>query len=498
MQDNSIIIATLVAYKILLLGIGFWASRRVDSEGDFFLAGQTLGPWTAGLSYAASTSSAWVLLGFTGMVFTQGLVALWLVPGLFGGYLMTWLVMGPRLNAETRERGHITVIDFLVADAGQWARLIGRVAAALILFCFVFYIAAQFQAAGNALTEVFGMSSAEAILLGAAVILIYCLLGGFLAASITDALQAGVMVLACIIVPIAAVSAAGGFGSMLYVLAETAPDSYFSLTGNAAGMAGIGAAMGLFGTGLGALGQPQLLNRIMAVRSQKERVSGAAITIGWGVLIYSGLVVLALSGRSMSLETGGESLFFVAASAYLPAAVAGVVIAAVLSAVMSTVDSLLLAAASAVSHDSGMTWRDPKQALLMGRLAMVGVAVIAVVITLFAPKDIFSRVLFSWVALGAAFGPAILTRCLGWRVKGGAVLLAVIAGFVIAVTAYNGESLYFAILLGGEVTDVMAYGYPNISAVFDLIEKWGSWAVGLIILYVGKGHKVKGLRSYVD
>lgn len=468
MPDNSIVIATLIVYKIVLLGIGFWASRRVASEGDFFLAGPNkagggLGPWTAGLSYAASTSSAWVLLGFTGMVFTQGLVALWLVPGIFGGYMMTWLVMGPRLNAETRERGHITVVDFLVADAGRWARMIGVVAAALILFCFVFYIAAQFQAAGNALTEVFGMSATEAILLGAAVILIYCLLGGFLAASITDALQAGVMVLACIIVPIAAVSAAGGMGGVIDALQTTVPKSYFSLTGGAVGMAGIGAAMGLLGTGLGALGQPQLLNRIMAVRSQKERVRGAAITIGWGVLIYSGLVVLALSGRAMALETGGESLFFAAARAYLPAALAGIVIAAVLSAVMSTVDSLLLAAASAVSHDSGVKWRTQGQALLMGRLAMVGVAVIAVGLTLYAPKDIFTRVLFSWVALGAAFGPAILTRCLGWHVRGGAVLIAVIAGFVIAVGAYN---------------------IPGPGA--DMIEKWGSWAVGFIILAVGR------------
>ena len=468
MAGNTIIIATLVAYKLLLLGIGVWAGRHVGSEGDFFLAGPNkdgsgLGAWTAGLSYAASTSSAWVLLGFTGMVFTQGLVALWLVPGIFGGYLLTWLVMGPRLNAETRERRHITVIDFLVADAGRWARMIGLVAAGLILFCFVFYIAAQFQAAGNALTEVFGMSATEAILLGATVILIYCLLGGFLAASITDALQAGVMVIACIIVPIAAVNAAGGFSFMFDALHSTAPKSYFSLTGQAAGMTGIGAAMGLLGTGLGALGQPQLLNRIMAVRSQAERRRGAAITVGWGILIYTGLVLLALSGRAMALETGGESLFFAAASAYLPAAVAGIVIAAVLSAVMSTVDSLLLAAASAVSHDSGLRWSSPKRALLMGRLAMIGVAIVAVVLTLYAPKDIFTRVLFSWVALGAAFGPSILTRCLGWKVKGGAVLMAVLAGFIIAVGAYN---------IDGSLADV--------------IEKWGSWAVGLIILIIGK------------
>ncbi|MEM9599695.1 MAG: sodium/proline symporter [Pseudomonadota bacterium] len=463
MAGNGIIIATLLAYKLLLLGIGFWASRRVGNEGDFFLAGQGLGAWTAGLSYAASTSSAWVLLGFTGMVFTQGLVALWLVPGIFGGYVLTWLVMGPRLNAETRERGHITVIDFLVADAGKWARFLGLIAAALILFCFVFYIAAQFQAAGNALTEVFGMSATEAILLGAAVILIYCLLGGFLAASITDALQAGVMVIACIIVPIAAVSAAGGLGNVMEALRLNEPQSYFSATGSAMGMAGIGMAMGLLGTGLGALGQPQLLNRIMAVRSQKERVRGAAITVGWGVLIYSGLILLALSGRAMALDTGGESLFFAAAREYLPAAIAGIVIAAVLSAVMSTVDSLLLAAASAVSHDSGLRWGTPKQALLMGRLAMVAVAVFAVGLTLFAPKDIFTRVLFSWVALGAAFGPAILTRCLGCRVRGGAVMLAVVVGFTVAVTAYN---------------------IPGPGA--DVVEKWGSWAVGLIILTLGR------------
>ena len=468
MDGTPVIIATLVAYKLLLLGIGFWASRRVAGEGDFFLAGQRLGPWTAGLSYAASTSSAWVLLGFTGMVFVQGLVALWLVPGIFGGYLLTWLVMGPKLNAETRARGHITVVDFVVEDAGAWARRIGLLVAALILFCFVFYIAAQFQAAGNALLEVFGMSATEAILLGAAIIVIYCLLGGFLAASITDALQAAVMMLACVLVPVATLHAAGGFGAVSEALGRVEIAGYSDLLGASVGMAGpnmlgVGVAMGLLGTGLGALGQPQLLNRIMAVRSQRERRVAAAITIGWGVVIYSGLVVLALSARALALETGGESLFFAAARTYLPATVAGVVIAAVLSAVMSTVDSLLLAAASAVSHDSGLRWRSPARALLMGRLAMVGVAVVAVAVTLFAPQDIFSRVLFSWVALGAALGPAILARCLGWRVRGGAVFAAVSTGFAVAVIAYN---------------------VPGTPA--DLVEKWGSWMVGFALLAVGR------------
>jgi len=118
----------------------------------------------------------------------------------------------------------------------------------MILFCFVFYISSQFQAAGNALTEVFGLSTGKSILVGAAVILIYCLLGGFLAASITDAVQALVMMLACILVPIAALQAAGGFGDIFATLKAQEPYSYFSLTGKSAGLVGIGAAMGLLGS----------------------------------------------------------------------------------------------------------------------------------------------------------------------------------------------------------------------------------------------------------
>ena len=172
---------------------------------------------------------------------------------------------------------------------------------------------------------------------------------------------------------------------------------------------------------------------------------------------------MAFAGRALSIDTEGEKLFFAAAENYLPPVIAGIVIAAVLSAVMSTVDSLFLAAASAVSHDSGIKYESPKQALMYGRLAMLGVAVIAVFLTLTLPQDIFRRVLFSWVALGAAFGPVVLVKCLGWRVRDEFQLAAILVGFLIAVGAYN---------VAGTGADV--------------IEKWGSWAAGFIILSIGR------------
>lgn len=473
MSSQSVVLITLVIYKFVLLGIGFWASRRVHSESDFFIAGKGagggLGPWVAGLSYAASTSSAWVLLGYTGFVFTVGFKALWLIPGIFGGYILTWLVMGPRLNAETAKRGHITLVDFLIADVGKvWRGRIASLAAVLIVFCFVFYVAAQFQAAGNAFASTFGLGVIESVMIGAVIIVAYCLMGGFWAASITDSLQALVMVAACVLVPTVTIMAAGGTGAVLDILRANEAPSYFQMSGGAVGIAAIGGALGLLGTGLGAAGQPQLLNRIMAAKDRKARLLGAAITIGWGTLVFIGVTWLALAARALMPDTPSEQIFFAAAEAYLPPILAGIVLAALLSAVMSTVDSLLLAAASAISHDLGTARFMPKQIkkgreLLAGRLAMVGVAAVSVALTLVVPDKIFDRVLFSWVALGAALGPTALARCFGWRVSGAYVFFAMICGFGIAVIASG---------LQGQAADTA--------------EKWLSWVVGFIILFLGK------------
>jgi sodium/proline symporter len=422
----------------VLIGIGLWASRRVHTEADFLLGGRNLGPWVAGLSYAASTSSAWVLLGFSGFVFAFGVSALWMVPGIWAGYIAMWVWFGPRIRREASENRWVTPTQFLCANVDPKAQArIAALATLLIAFCFIFYIAAQFDAAATAFVSNFRMSTGSSLLLSAGIILFYCLLGGFWAASITDTLQGVVMMLAAVIVPTLAVVQAGGPGQVLADLAQL--DSQFmDWSGGHSGFVLAGFVLGLAGIGLGTLGQPHLLARLMAVKGERERKQGFLIAFSWGVIVYIGMSWLALAARSMMLApASGEQIFYLLAEQLLPPVLAGIVIAAILSAVMSTVDSLLLAASAAVSHDLRLASRFDISELWMSRLVMTGIVVASVVLALFLPETIFNRVLFAWNALGAAFGPLIIARVMRREPAAAARFWSIVTGFGLTVLFYS-------------------------------------------------------------
>ena len=439
MDQSTIILISLIAYKLVLIGIGFWASRRVHNDTDFFLGGRNLGPWVAGLSYAASTSSAWVLLGFSGFVFAFGISALWMVPGIWAGYIAMWVWLGPRIRVESRQQQWITPTDFLCAHVSRKSKTrIASIAAVLILFCFVFYIAAQFDAAAQAFVSNFDLGFSSSVILGASIILIYSLLGGFWAVSVTDTLQGVIMVLVALLVPILAVLEAGGVSQIFANLAQTADVNYLSWSGGRGGFVLFGFIFGIMAIGLGTLGQPHLIARLMAVRGDKERRQGFVIAMSWAVLVYIGMSSLALAARSMSIDTdAGEQLFYLMANELLPPALAGIVIAAVLSAVMSTVDSLLLAASAAVAHDLGLSKRIPGKELLISRSVMIAIAVFAVILTLNLPDTIFNRVLFAWSALGAAFGPLLIFRVLGREPVASGRIVSILCGFGLTVMFYS-------------------------------------------------------------
>lgn len=349
-----------------------------------------------------------------------------------------WVWFGPRIRAEASERKLVTPTEYLCSNvAPKDAARIAMLATSLIAFCFIFYIAAQFDAAATAFVSNFNMSTTTSLLIGAGIILVYCFLGGFWAASITDTLQGVVMMCAAILVPTLAVVEAGGPAQVLQSLDRIDP-LFSDFSGGHSGFVLLGFVLGLAGIGLGTLGQPHLLARLMAVRGDRERKQGFAIAFSWGVIVYIGMSWLALAARSMALApASGEQIFYLLAEQLLPPVLAGIVIAAILSAVMSTVDSLLLAASAAVSHDLKLARRFSISELSMSRLVMTAIVIAAVLLALVLPETIFNRVLFAWNALGAAFGPLIIARVVGREPAAAARLLSIVAGFSLTVLFYS-------------------------------------------------------------
>lgn len=437
-DTTTVILITLVVYKLVLIGIGFWASRRVKDETDFLLGGRALGGIVAGMSYAASTSSAWALLGFSGFVFVSGLSALWMLPGIWAGYVIMWTWVGRRVRAESSENQWVTPSEILTAnlDPRAAARIAG-LAAFLIAFCFVFYIAAQFAAAAQAFVTNFQMGMESSVLLSASIILIYCLLGGFWAASVTDTLQGFVMMFAALLVPAFAVWEAGGPVQIIDALTQMDP-AFTDWTGGYAGFVLLGLLLGLTGTGIGTFGQPHLLARLMAVKSDSERRKGFIIALSWSIAVYVGMAWLAMAARSLAVQPGAaEQIFYLLAEQLLPPILAGIIVAAILAAVMSTVDSLLLAASAAVSHDLRLAQRFNLDEVLVSRIVMTGIVVAAATLALVLPDTIFNRVLFAWSALGAAFGPLVVARVLNREPPAAARVWSIVVGFSLTVLFYS-------------------------------------------------------------
>lgn len=429
MSGTTVVLATLVLYNAALISVGLWARARNQSVEDFYLAGRRLGPWIAAISASASSSSAWTLLGVSGAAYAWGLPALWLFPATVGGFLINWIWVAPRLKKLSAEEGALTVSAMVApASLGAMRGTILRVAAAIIVFSFTFYIASQFEAAGKAFESAFQLSKEKSILVGASVVLAYTLLGGFWAVSITDLVQGVMMAFAAVLLPVFALVAVGGIAPLLDGLAAlggpTIPAGQFG------GVTGLFFVLGMFGITIGYPGQPHVVNRFMALRDDASLRQGRIIATGWAVVVYTGMLLLGLSARVLFADIGdAEQVFFETAQRLLPAVVAGVMLAAVLSAIMSTADSQILVTASSISHDWNLAGGGSANGLLKSRATVVVVLSLATLLALMWRADIFSRVLFAWVALGAAFGPILMVRLAGRSISPGGTLAAMLAGF---------------------------------------------------------------------
>lgn len=440
MTKTEVLLVTLVIYNLLLIVIGVWAQSRTRDEEDFFLGGRKLGALVAAISYSSSASSAWTLLGVSGMAFVIGLPVIWIAGGSISGMLIAWFWIAPRISAYTRQHGHITLTDLLAQGSdGTPRRRITITASLIILLSFTFYVAAQFQATGNLFSSSFDFSMTGSILIGAGIILVYTLLGGFWAVSVTDTVQGLLMAATALLLPLAALDAAGGWTGFIEGLRAVSSPAQLSWTGTNAALYGAGVIVGSLAIGLGTYGQPHLLVRFMALRDERALRFGRMITIAWYLLVFSGMCLLGLLGHVLVRQVDNpENIFFVLANDLFNPVIAGLLLAGVLSAIMSTADSQLLVSASAVARDlrgSGAESR-PRNSLLVSRLAIALVVVLSVLVALYMPEKIFSRVLFAWSALGAAFGPVVILRLAGVALRPSGVLASMLTGFGFSIVFY--------------------------------------------------------------
>ena len=433
------ILAAIVIYLLAMVYVGFYFSKKGsgDSADDFYLGGRKLGPFVTAMSAEASDMSSWLLMGLPGVAYLTGIAdAGWTAIGLGIGTYLNWLIVAQRLRRYSVVCNAITIPDFFSRRFHDQKNILMCISAIIILIFFIPYTASGFKAVGTLFFSLFGVNYHMAMLFGAAIIIIYTVMGGFMAVSTTDLIQSVVMSIALVIIVFFGISKAGGWDAVMDNAKSLA--GYLSMT-QAHNMADNTSSpyslLTIFSTvawGLGYFGMPHILLRFMAIGEEKKLVLSRRIATVWVVISMFVAILIGIIGYGASVagvlpmfETSSESETIIirlagllAEKNFLLALVAGVVLAGILACTMSTADSQLLVSSSAVANDlfKGVFFKKlkDKQILFIARATVFVVAIIAIVIAWNPNSSIMNLVSDAWAGLGSAFGPAILMS-LYWK-----------------------------------------------------------------------------------
>jgi sodium/proline symporter len=450
MTDNSIVVATMVLYMGVCLGLGVMAWRRTSNLGDFILGGRSLGSWVTALSAQATDMSGWLLMGLPGLAYASGFDGIWLLLGLVVGTWLNWRwIAAPLREATEKLNNSLTIPDFLERRFEDRSRALRSIAALFILVFFVFYTSSGFVAAGRLFESLFGLPYVEAMFWGSIVMLAYTFLGGFLAVSWSDVLQGTLMFVALVMVAAMGVALAGGFTATftrLEALDAALLDPFIADEGKSLGLIGI---LSLLGWGLGYAGQPHILARFMAAKSVAHITVARRVAMSWVVIVLVAAVVVGLTGRlvlpAALTGTDTEKVFIVMATTFLPPAFAGLCLAGIMAAVMSTAAAQLLVASSAFTQDFyGSLFRPQAGAgelLWAGRLSVLAIALLAFFIALDPGSTVLGLVAWAWAGFGAAFGPAIILALYDRSTTRNGALAGIIVGGLTVILWKQGAPL---------------------------------------------------------
>ena len=439
-QANPLTVIAFALYLLIILAIGFF-SAKFSSSGlsEFFLGGRKMKKFVVALSAVVSGRSAWLLLGVTGMAYEIGASAVWAVSGYITAEVFLFAFVGKRLRRYTSMMDNLTLPDFFESRFKDKSNILRILSVFIILIFMVSYVASQFNAGGKNFSTSFGVSETSGILITALIVLLYTAIGGFLAVSLTDMIQAIFMIIALLLLPVIVISHAGGWSEVLEVLKHFNPRFFnpFAYT--------FGGIIGFLGIGLGSPGNPHILVRYMSVADPRELRKSCLIGTVWNVLMAWGAIFIGLVGRAFYMNKaelpGGdpENLFPFLASAHLHPFIMGIITAAILAAIMSTADSQLLVASSGVVRDiyqkiatKGKSISQ-KKLVFLSRMVVLLLVIASLVFGLIAKKLVFWLVLFAWGGLGASFGPPLLLALYWKRTTKAGVAAGFISGTAVTI-----------------------------------------------------------------
>ncbi len=442
---TPLIVPVMITFGIFLLAmvaVGIWTYQDTVTFSDFALGGRRLRAPLAALSAGASDMSGWLFLGLPGAVYAAGIGASWIAVGLAIGTYLNWLLVAPRLRTYTELAGDAkTLSAYLEERFEDGSRMLRLVSATVTVVFFTVYVASGLLAGGVLFEGIFGGGFEFALTVFAVVIVVYTVLGGFRAVSVTHSIQATVMFCAAVALPAIGIAMLGGFGALHGALTRESPAlldmraeaGFDGSRWTSGGPLGAVAVISLLAWGLGYFGQPHILARFMSIRSTREIPRARRIGVSWVVVCLAGASLVGLVGIAALDQTleNPETVFIALCAQLVNPWVAGILLVGVLAAIKSTADSQLLVSAMALTEDfyRAFVKRQASDAtmVLAARATVVVVALVAYVIAL-SGGAVLDIVAYAWAGFGAAFGPVILLSLYWPRMTRAGAMAGIVTG----------------------------------------------------------------------
>ncbi|MEN8117470.1 MAG: sodium/proline symporter [Bacteroidota bacterium] len=441
-------IAVFIAYLVILIGIVAYSARRSKTNNDFVLGGKKISGFSLALSERATGESAWLLLGLTGHAYAEGMAAIWVALGCVTGILFLWTFLAEPLQKLTEKTGALTVPGLFSGKFKGTQRSFGILSSLIIIFFFVLYIAAQFSGAGKIFNDTFHIDPFWGMVIGSLLVTVYTMLGGFITVVATDAFQAVLMVVTAVVLPIVAlgiaaannINIADAIANANYTVPLNA-DTVKQATGGLLILNGLSWAFGY-------TGQPQLLTRMMAMRSKKETQQSRWLAVTWTLLAYTGAFMIGIIGYKLvqagllgdaasSVASDAEKIMPVMVMTLLNPILAGILLSGAVSAMMSTASSQLMVVSSSMTEDFYVHITKKKiqerRMLFLNKILTLAVGLVGFLLAITMEDTVYGLVSYAWSGIGASFGPAIVLLIFWKRLSRAGVFASLITGTISAV-----------------------------------------------------------------